>query len=100
MLLHQISVHIFMPAGIDTAGLAAENASKPEITRKIEEGDKVISAEECAGHLLRGTQSLHLDHGQANTMGRYRFGEGILSTDELLRDRPHADAKSGSRAGE
>jgi len=54
MLLHNISIHIFMPAGIDSPGLVSENAEKPNITKKIEEGDKIISPEECAGHLIRG----------------------------------------------
>ena len=57
MLLHDISIHIFMPAGIETAGYIAENVEKPEITKKIEESDKVIGAEECAEHLIRGTSS-------------------------------------------
>ena len=43
-----------MPAGIDSAGYIAENVEKPEITKKIEEGDQVISPEECAKHLIRG----------------------------------------------
>ena len=54
MLLHDISVHIFMPAGIDSAGYISEQEFKPACTKKLEEGDKVISAEDCAGHLIRG----------------------------------------------
>jgi 3-dehydrosphinganine reductase len=43
-----------MPAGIDSPGYVEEQRSKPAITRTIEEGDKVISPGECAGHLIRG----------------------------------------------
>lgn len=54
MLLHDISIHYFAPAGIDTPGNAAEQEFKPAPTKKLEEGDKLQSADECAGHLFRG----------------------------------------------
>ncbi|ORY32168.1 hypothetical protein BCR39DRAFT_524443 [Naematelia encephala] len=51
-----INIHIFMPAGIDSPGYVNEQLYKHAITKKIEDGDKVISAEECAGHLIRGLE--------------------------------------------
>ncbi|KAK1921060.1 hypothetical protein DB88DRAFT_502070 [Papiliotrema laurentii] len=56
MLLHDISIHYFAPAGIDTPGNAAEQEFKPAPTKKLEEGDKLQSADECAGHLFRGLE--------------------------------------------
>jgi 3-dehydrosphinganine reductase len=65
MILHNISVHIFMPAGIDTPGFVEEEKEKPKVTKKIEEDDKQISPEKCAEYLIAGTSipssvSLHL----------------------------------------
>lgn len=54
MLLHDIAVHIFMPAGIDSPGYVEEQRSKPRITRKIEEDDVVLSPENVAGSLISG----------------------------------------------
>jgi 3-dehydrosphinganine reductase len=64
MLLHDINIHIFMPAGIDTPGYVTENKEKPKVTLKIEEGDKVISPTECAGHLIRGTSGRTRKNGR------------------------------------
>ena len=104
MLLHRISVHIFMPAGIDTPGFVAENARKPELTKKIEQGDKVIGPEACAGHLIRGAPFTLRSAGAVADVvtgsGIRRAGTGILPTDGLLRDRFDADAVEGGGAGE
>jgi hypothetical protein len=54
MILHNISIHIFMPAGIDTPGFVEEEKEKPAVTRKIEESDDQISAEKCAEYLIAG----------------------------------------------
>ena len=43
-----------MPAGIQSPGYDAEQVGKPAVTKKLEDGDKVISPEACAGHLIRG----------------------------------------------
>lgn len=57
MILHNISVHLFMPAGIATPGFIEEEKEKPKVTKKIEEDDTQISPEECAKHLLAGQSS-------------------------------------------
>jgi 3-dehydrosphinganine reductase len=57
MLLHDISVHIFMPAGIDSPGYIVEQEHKPAPTKKLEEGDKVQSPEVVAAHLFGGELS-------------------------------------------
>jgi hypothetical protein len=54
MILHNISIHLFMPAGIDTPGFVEEEKEKPAVTRKIEESDEQISAEKCAEYLIAG----------------------------------------------
>ena len=54
MLLHDIAVHLFMPAGIDSPGFKTEQEHKPAPTKKLEEGDQVLSPETVAGHLFRG----------------------------------------------
>lgn len=59
MILHNISIHLFMPAGIDTPGFVEEEKEKPAVTRKIEESDDQISAEKCAEYLIAGESLLH-----------------------------------------
>ena len=54
MILHDIDIHIFMPMGITGPGLELENASKPAVTHKIEEGDAPASPEQVAQHLENG----------------------------------------------
>ncbi|ORX38198.1 hypothetical protein BD324DRAFT_578063, partial [Kockovaella imperatae] len=56
MLLHDITVNLFLPGGIDTPGYEVENSSKPAPTKKLEEGDTLITAEECVNHMVRGLQ--------------------------------------------
>jgi hypothetical protein len=62
MILHNISIHLFMPAGIDTPGFVEEEKEKPAVTRKIEESDDQISAEKCAEYLIAGESFLLLPH--------------------------------------
>ncbi|WVQ74144.1 hypothetical protein IAR50_003736 [Cryptococcus sp. DSM 104548] len=59
MLLHDIDVHIFHPCGILSPGYEKEQMTKPDITRKIEDGDKPISPEECAAALESGLRRGH-----------------------------------------
>ncbi|RXK35709.1 hypothetical protein M231_07037 [Tremella mesenterica] len=59
MLLHNVDIHIYMSAGIDSPGFVEENKTKPEITKKIEEGDSPISPEECSRLLIRGLNKNH-----------------------------------------
>ncbi|KAK4690067.1 hypothetical protein P7C73_g59, partial [Tremellales sp. Uapishka_1] len=54
MLMHDINVHIYMPTGISGPGYDAENVNKPKITKKIEEGDSLLTPEACADILLDG----------------------------------------------
>lgn len=53
-LLYGIDVHLYLPAGILSPGLETENAFKPAITRKIEEGDTPITPEQCVEVLIKG----------------------------------------------
>ncbi|RSH85750.1 3-dehydrosphinganine reductase [Saitozyma podzolica] len=59
MLLHNISVHIFMSAGILGPGFDAENEHKPAITRKIEEGDKPDEPEVVMRAMISGIEKGH-----------------------------------------
>ncbi len=54
MLLHDIDVHYFAPAGIDSPGNVAEQEFKPNPTKKLEEGDTLQSPDVVADHLFRG----------------------------------------------
>lgn len=54
MLLYGVKVHLYCPATITSPHLAIENATKPDITKKIEEGDAGLSPEACVPHLLGG----------------------------------------------
>jgi len=54
MILHNIDIHLFMPAGIDSPGFVEEEKEKPAVTKKIEESDEQISAEKCAEYLIAG----------------------------------------------
>ena len=51
---HDISVHIFMPASIRSAGWENEELRKPRITKQIEEGDEVLPAGDVAESLIIG----------------------------------------------
>jgi 3-dehydrosphinganine reductase len=52
--LYGIDVHVYCPAGILSPHYYVEQTFKPEITKKIEEGDTPISPEASAGLLLKG----------------------------------------------
>jgi len=54
MILHNIDIHLFMPAGIDSPGFVEEEKEKPAVTKKIEESDEQISPEKCAEYLIAG----------------------------------------------
>ncbi|TYJ53269.1 hypothetical protein B9479_006083 [Cryptococcus floricola] len=54
MLLHDIDVHIFHPCGILSPGYEKEMMTKPDVTRKIEDGDKPITPEESVAALESG----------------------------------------------
>ena len=59
LLQHDISVHVYLPAGIDSPGYVEEQRSKPRITKKIEEGDEVLSPESVAKSLIVGKSTCH-----------------------------------------
>lgn len=61
LLLHSISVHIFMPCGIQSAGYEAEQRMKPRITKKIEESDDILPAEDVSKSLIAGKSTAYLD---------------------------------------
>jgi hypothetical protein len=54
LLLHNISVHIFMPCGIKSAGWDEEQKLKPRVTKKIEESDDVLPGADVARSLIAG----------------------------------------------
>ena len=54
MLLHDITVNLFIPGGIKSPGYEIEQQLKPAPTLKLEESDECISAEDCVGHMVRG----------------------------------------------
>ncbi|WFD00722.1 hypothetical protein MYAM1_003474 [Malassezia yamatoensis] len=54
--MYGIQVQCFFPATILSPGFEEEQKTKPEITKKIEEGDDAKTPEQCAKCLLRGVQ--------------------------------------------
>lgn len=54
MLLYDIGVTMFMPAGIDSPGYIEEQKEKPAPTKKLEESDEISPPEVVVGHLIRG----------------------------------------------
>lgn len=54
MLLYDIGVTMFMPAGIDSPGYIEEQKEKPAPTKKLEESDEISTPEVVVGHLIRG----------------------------------------------
>lgn len=54
--LHDIKVHLYMPAGILSPGYENEMKTKPEITKTIEAGDKPIAPELAAAYLIKGLE--------------------------------------------
>ena len=53
---HGIVVACAFPPDTDTPGLAAEDATKPEATKRISEGIRVRSADEVAQAIVRGIE--------------------------------------------
>jgi len=49
-------VHLFLPATILSPGLDNENKTKPNITKKLEEGDTPLTPEECAREMIKGLE--------------------------------------------
>ncbi|WWC90334.1 uncharacterized protein L201_005267 [Kwoniella dendrophila CBS 6074] len=74
MLLHDIKIHIFMPCGIQGPGLEAENADKPAVTHKIEEGDTPIPPEYSARAMENGLRK-----------GYYQITDNIVADFARLR---------------
>ncbi|KAL7422588.1 3-dehydrosphinganine reductase [Cryptotrichosporon argae] len=58
-LLHGIDVHIYLPAGMATPGYETEMQTKHAVTRKIEEGDTLISGDKAAAFLVKGLEKGH-----------------------------------------
>ena len=54
-LLYDIDVHIFFAPAMDSPGLAEETKIKPALTRKFEEDDNILSCEDAAEAMLKGT---------------------------------------------
>ena len=54
-LLYDIDVHIFFAPAMDSPGLAEETMIKPALTRKFEEDDNILSCEDAAEAMLKGT---------------------------------------------
>lgn len=52
----QIKPHTLFPATIFSPSLAAENAIKPGVTKKLEEGDGGLSPDECAAICVRALE--------------------------------------------
>ena len=57
LLLYDINVHIFFPPTMFTPSYEEENKIKPKITKKIEETDGGLTAEQAAAGLLTGKGS-------------------------------------------
>jgi hypothetical protein len=53
-LLYGIKVHMYLPAGILSPNFELENRTKPDITKKIEEGDTPMTPEACVECLIIG----------------------------------------------
>jgi 3-dehydrosphinganine reductase len=56
LLLYGIDVHIFFPPTMFTPGYEVENQTKPKITKRIEETDDGLTAEQAASGLLKGVE--------------------------------------------
>lgn len=59
LLLYDINVHIFFPPTMFTPSYEEENKIKPKITKKIEETDGGLTAEQAAAGLLTGLRKGH-----------------------------------------
>lgn len=65
-LLYDIDVHLYLPAGILSPNYEVENRTKPEITKKIEEGDTPMTPEDCVKCLINGGFTCRLEDWVAN----------------------------------
>jgi 3-dehydrosphinganine reductase len=54
LLLYGIDVHIFFPPTMFTPGYEVENRTKPKVTKRIEEADKGLTAEQAALGMFKG----------------------------------------------
>ncbi|KAI0470516.1 NAD(P)-binding protein [Xylariaceae sp. FL0804] len=53
----RVRVHTVFPATMPTRGLEEENSVKPEVTKSLEEGDQILSPDECARRAIAGLES-------------------------------------------
>ncbi|WWD19383.1 hypothetical protein CI109_103843 [Kwoniella shandongensis] len=83
MILHNIDIHIFMPAGILSPGYEVENLTKPAITHKIEEADSPLAPEVSAKYLETGLRK-----------GYYQITDNIAT--DLVRMRSNAGVPSNN----
>jgi len=59
LLLYGIDVHIFFPPTMYTPGYEVENRTKPALTKRIEETDEGLTAEQAALGLFKGVEQGH-----------------------------------------
>ncbi|KAL5492835.1 TSC10_1 [Sanghuangporus weigelae] len=55
-ILYDIDVHIFFAPAMRSPGLEEETKTKPVLTKKFEEDDKILSCPDAAATLLRGVE--------------------------------------------
>ncbi|KAF2657473.1 NAD(P)-binding protein [Lophiostoma macrostomum CBS 122681] len=55
--LPRIRVHTIFPATMPTQSLEDENRVKTDVTQSLEEGDQILSPEECARRAIKGLES-------------------------------------------
>jgi 3-dehydrosphinganine reductase len=53
-MLYGVEVHIFFPCKMFSPGYDAENETKPQIVKKIEDTDEGLTTEQAALALLKG----------------------------------------------
>jgi 3-dehydrosphinganine reductase len=53
----RVRVHTVFPATMPTQSLDDENAVKTDLTKSLEEGDQILSAEECACRAIAGLEN-------------------------------------------
>ncbi|KAM7187778.1 NAD(P)-binding protein [Naviculisporaceae sp. PSN 640] len=86
--LAPVRIHTVFPSTMPTASLDSENAVKCDLTKFLEEGDEILSPEECARRAIRGlergdemvtTSTIIRLVGCASLGGSRRFpGRGIM----------------------
>jgi 3-dehydrosphinganine reductase len=55
--LPRVRVHTVFPATMPTQSLEDENRVKADVTQSLEEGDQILSPEECAKRAIKGLES-------------------------------------------